>query len=403
MGKVFLFLILAPWQELIAGKRTITHTLQGTPLVSVILPAYNEEIGIIATVKTLLASSYRNIELVIVNDGSTDNSDQVIRAFVAQYNAILAYVGDAIQIRYIYKQNEGKGAALNTGIQVSHGDIIVCIDADCLLTKNCILHFVLAMQDPTIQAVCGNIKVGNRNTFLGQIQMVEYALSFYSRQTDAILGTLYVISGAGGAYRRSVFDQVGLYNPHLRGGGEDVDLSIRVQQAGMHIGFAPEAIVYTEVPITLCGLLKQRIRWTRSRFDTFRRYSRLLLSRRREHNKLLTWFVLPLIAFNDWFYLLKVVLKVVLYGYCLAVQQYTILAMLMLITTVLSAIPLATNKEYRPYLFLAPIYWLLGFIPFFIEAYAVWAALWDILRGREAQWQQWKRQGAIAQVRKGRK
>jgi cellulose synthase/poly-beta-1,6-N-acetylglucosamine synthase-like glycosyltransferase len=402
MVKAFLFLILAPWHEIVVAKRkrTAAHMLQYTPFVSVIIPAWNEEVGIVATLKTLLASSYRKMEIIVVNDGSTDNSDQVIRTFLAKYAQATLGASDVISIAYLYKQNAGKAAALNTGIGASHGEVIVCIDADCLLTKDTILHFVLAMQDESIAAVCGNIKVGNRTTLLAQIQMVEYALSFYSRQTDALLNTLYVVSGAGGAYRREIFDRVGFYNTNLRGGGEDVDLSIRIQQAGMRITFAPRAVVYTEVPETLRGLLKQRKRWTRSRFDTFRRYPHFLLSRRREHNKLLTCFVLPLIAFNDWFYLLKMVLKLMLYGYCLLIHQYELLAMPLLITMVMSGIPLLMNKEYRPYLFLAPIYWLLGFIPAFIEAYAIGAALWGILHRQEVQWQQWQRQGATRQVKR---
>jgi len=399
MVKVFLFLILAPWHAVFAAKRR-AKTLQYMPLVSVIVPAYNEEVGIVTTLKTLLVSSYRNMEIIVVNDGSTDNSDYVIRDFLAKYTSIVGNTMQNIPIAYIYKKNEGKATALNTGIMNARGDVMICIDSDCLLSKDCILHFVMALQDPNIHAVCGNIKVGNRNTLLGQIQMVEYALSFYSRQTDAMLGTLYVVSGAGGAYRREVFYRIGLYNTKLRGGGEDADLSVRVQQAGMRVAYSPKSIVYTEVPEKLTGLAKQRKRWTRSRFELFRRYPRFVFSTREGHNKTLTCFVLPLILFNDWFYLLKMTLKLVLYGYCIALHQYELLAMLLIITTIMSGIPLFINREYRPYLFLAPIYWLLGFVPAFIEMYAVSTALWEMLRGQEAQWQKWQRQGAIKQVKK---
>lgn len=398
--KLFLFLILAPWHEVIVPRKT---QLTSNPLVSVIIPAWNEKVGVISTIKTILASSYRTIEIIIVNDGSTDQSDTLIRDFLARYEHAMRSVIGSIPIYYYYQQNAGKGTALNTGIHLSHGDIMLCIDADCILSKDCILNFVLAMQDQRIMAVCGNVRVGNPSTLLSSIQMIEYAQSFYSRQTDALLGTLYVISGAAGAYRREVFDRVGYYDTSLRGGGEDVDLSIRVQQAGMKIGYATQSIIYTEVPTTLKGLTKQRLRWTRSRFEMFRRYPRFVFSLDKKHNKLLTCMVLPLIVFNDWLYVFKMALKLSLYAYCVMMHSYQLLAMLIVVTTLISGIPLWASKDYRKYTVLAPVYWLLSFIPSFIEVYAICSAVWGMWSKREVQWQQWKREGAFAVTRRDRR
>ena len=91
-------------------------------------------------------------------------------------------------------------------------------------------------------ACCGNVKVGNPGSVLALIQLFEYAASFYARQADALLNTLYVISGAAGAYRRSVLNEIGTYGTALRGGGEDVDLSIRVQKAGYRIAYCSDAL-----------------------------------------------------------------------------------------------------------------------------------------------------------------
>lgn len=392
--KFLLFLILAPWYELHIAKNRAAGLI-AHPLVSVIIPAWNEEVGIVTTLKSVLASSYREVEIIVVNDGSTDNSDSVIRTFLEKYERSMQDIPHFIPIYYYYQSNQGKGAALNTGIRLSHGDIIVCIDADGIISKHCILEFVLALQDSRIAGVCGNVKVANTGPILATIQMYEYALSFYARKTDALLNTLYVVSGAAGAYRREVFYRVGYYDTALRGGGEDVDLSIRVQQAGMKIAFAPGAIVYTEVPTTLKSLTKQRLRWTRSRFETFRRYPRFVFSMKKGQNKLLTCFVLPLILFNDWFYIIKMLLKTSIYVYCVISHTYQLLAMLMLLTTLISALPLWNNKGYRKYLMLTPIYWLLSFIPSFIELYAVSLSLWGIWRKREVKWQNWQREGVI--------
>lgn len=400
--KMLLFLTIAPWYELFltmrARKRQYDPTFQ--PLVSVLIPAYNEEVGLVATVKTVLASSYRSIEIVVVNDGSTDNSDTIMRRFLDKYNWMMRGVSSATPIIYYYQQNAGKAVALNTAIALSHGEVVLSIDADCVLNKDCISSFVEALRDPQVMAVCGNVKVGNPGYLLSRIQLFEYAASFYARQADVLLGTLYVISGAAGAYRRSVFDHVGTYGTNLRGGGEDVDLSIRVQQAGLKIAYARNAIVYTEVPTTLQGLTKQRKRWTFSRFITFSRYKELIFSTKRHHNKFLTCLVIPLIIFNDWLYIIKMMLKVGLYLVAIATGTFQVLTMLILLSMVITALPLFGDKQSRIYLLLTPIAWLLSFVPAFIEVYAIISAISNMLRKREVQWQSWQRNGVLDSIKK---
>ena len=400
--KMLLFLAIAPWYDLLlarhAQKQKQNPPFQ--PLVSVLIPAWNEEVGLVSTIKTVLASSYRDLEIVVVNDGSTDNSDDIMRRFLAKYHWAMRNVPSAIPIIYHYQQNAGKAVALNTGIALSHGEIVVCIDADCVLDKDCIASFVESMRDQRVMAVCGNVKVGNTGPLLSRIQLFEYAASFYARQADALLGTLYVISGAAGAYRRTVFDVVGTYSTSLRGGGEDVDLSIRVQQAGLKIAFDKNAIVYTEVPTTLRGLIKQRKRWTFSRFMTFKKYSSLIFSTRKEHNKLLTCLVIPLIIFNDWFYIAKMILKVGLYVAALITGAFQVFAMLIILSMIITALPLCKDKSVRIFLLLTPVAWLLAFVPSFIEVYAIAVSIRNLLSNREVLWQSWQRQGALESVKK---
>lgn len=400
--KMLLFLMIAPWYKLWLTLHTNKQTYNASfqPLVSVLIPGWNEEIGLVPTIKTVLASTYRNVEIIVINDGSTDNSDTVIKQFLAKYATAMNSIPSAIPILYHYKKNEGKAVALNAGIALSHGDIIMCIDADCVLDKDCIGAFVEAMRDDNVMAVCGNVKVGNPGTMLSIIQLFEYAASFYARQADALLGTLYVISGAAGAYRRSVFDTVGTYGTNLRGGGEDVDLSIRVQQAGFRIAYAQDAIVYTEVPTTMHSLIKQRKRWTFSRFMTFKRYKSLIFSTKKEHNKVLTCVVIPLIIFNDWLYIIKMMLKISLYTAAVATGSFQVLAMLVLLSMILTAVPLFQDKSFRVYILLSPISWLLSFISTYIEMYASASAIRSMLSNREVVWGAQQRQGAITSIKK---
>lgn len=400
--KMLLFLLIAPWYELFLVKRRQSqqHDPSFQPLVSILIPGWNEEVGLVATIKTVLASSYRSLEIVVVNDGSTDNSDAVMKRFLEQYTWAMRHVPSATPILYHYQQNAGKAVALNTAIALSHGEIVVSIDADCVMDKDCIASFVESMHDPSIMAACGNVKVGNPGHVLSHVQLVEYAASFYARQADALLGTLYVISGAAGAFRRTVFDVVGTYGTALRGGGEDVDLSIRVQQAGMKIAYCPGAIVYTEVPTTLQGLVKQRKRWTFSRFVTFKTYKSLIFNTKNEHNKLLTCLVIPLIIINDWLYIIKMVLKVGLYIVALATGTFQVLTMLIILSMIISGLPLLKDRDYRIYLLLTPITWILSLIPAFIEMYAVASAIHNLLRNREVKWQSWQRNGALKSVKR---
>ena len=230
-GQDAALLLIAPWHQvwLLTHQQKSDPSYQ--PLVSVLIPAYNEEVGLVSTIKTVLASTYRHIEIIVINDGSTDQSDAVMHSFLAKYRLAMRSVPNAIPLLYHYQQNAGKAVSLNTGISMSHGEIIVSLDADCVLDKDCIA-WEKHKETSRVMACCGNIKVGNPGSVLALIQLYEYAASFDARQADALLNTLYVISGAAGAYRRSVVEEIGTYGTDLRGGGEDVDLSIRVQKAG---------------------------------------------------------------------------------------------------------------------------------------------------------------------------
>lgn len=116
-------------------------------------------------------------------------------------------------------------------------------------------------------AAAGNIKVGNTRTALGIMQALEHARGFQVKKAESLLGSVSVIGGAATAFRREVFEWIGGYQAGTL--TEDLDLTLRIQEAGMRIVYAPEAIVHTEGPTTLKGLIKQRLRWKRGRLEAF--------------------------------------------------------------------------------------------------------------------------------------
>src|SRR5262249_22839207 len=138
---------------------------------------------------------------------------------------------------------------------------------------------------------------------------------------DSLFNTIYIIGGAAGAFRREVFEYVGLYSHHNI--TEDIDLSVRIQEAGMKIVYAPDAVVYTEGASNFGGLLSQRLRWKRGRFQTFFEHHQLFFSKQEHHNKLLTWGVLPLALFGDLQLFFEVLFLVFLYIYSFLTHDFS--------------------------------------------------------------------------------
>ncbi len=201
-GKILPLHDRQPWHDVVNffyNKKHRAEIEAYRPLVSVMIPAWNESQGILNTMKTVLLSTYRNMELVVVNDGSTDDSDKLIRNFLADYESWTDGVND-IRIIYDYKSNGGKGRALNRAIELSHGDIIISIDADCIVLPDTIENFVSCFSNPRVMAAVGNVKIGNTTKIIGVIQYLEYLFSFYFKKAESILNTIYIIGGAAGAF-----------------------------------------------------------------------------------------------------------------------------------------------------------------------------------------------------------
>jgi biofilm PGA synthesis N-glycosyltransferase PgaC len=396
LTKYTIYMVLSPWYEIIQIRQCQRQPFHGPyePLVSVIIPAWNEEIGLLSTVKTLLESTYRHLEIVVVNDGSTDGSDALMRAFVNKYQQQTFGRGDMPRLLYHYQPNGGKGRALNTGISLSHGLIIVSIDADCLIHGEAMANFVTCFRDPEVMAAVGNVKIGNTRTLVGAIQHLEYLFSFYFKKADSIMNTIYIIGGAAGAFRREVFERLGGYSIHNI--TEDIELSVRIQKAGWKIVYAPDSIIYTEGASTIQGLIKQRLRWKRGRFETFRDHRSLFFSCKPEHNKLLTWVILPLAYFGELQLGFEPFFILVLFLFSLVAQDFSAFLSGVLVVSVMFFIQLFDDKRTRQfsYLLLAPIGWLLFYVTTFVEFSALLQAVWGLIRKRELKWQKWQRTGA---------
>ncbi len=226
------------------------------PKVSIIVPAYNEEINAIKTIDNLLLQDYPNFDIVFVDDGSKDKT----------YQMILEAFGANIKVNVNTKTNGGKASALNYGINITQNNFVVCIDADTQLKIDALTQlmkrFTLATKNnQEIGAVAGNVKVGNENTLLTKWQSIEYttAQNFDRRAFDLING-ITVVPGAIGAFRKEAIEKAGGFTIDTL--AEDCDLTIRIIRMGYKVVNCVEAVAITEAPETLKEFMKQRFRWS---------------------------------------------------------------------------------------------------------------------------------------------
>lgn len=393
LTKYTLFMLLGPWHDIVMKIRHKKYfdDIYYNPLVSVMIPAWNEGIGIIYTIESILNSSYRNFEIVVINDGSTDDSDERIKKFLEQHKNSN---NNDITIQYYYQPNAGKGGALNRAISMAKGEIIMSVDADCIVDTEAIAEFVKIFKDQTVSAAVGNVKIGNKNNTVGIVQYLEFLFSFYFKRVDALLGSIYIIGGAAGAFRKDVFEKLGGY---CEGNiTEDIELTVRIQDAGMKIEYANDAIIYTEGADDLDGLKKQRLRWKKGRFQTFYQYMHMFFSTKKHHNKALTWFIMPLAMFQEVQLLLEIPFIIFMYVFSFVNSDFSsYLSGVMVVGLMFMVQILFYEKNTRrmSFILLAPIGWLLFYVATYVEAWALVKSIESYLFKREVTWQKWERKG----------
>ena len=248
-------------------RRALKRIAAFEGLVSVIVPAYNEERTLRETVLTLLESDWPALEIVVVDDGSTDATAARVQD-----------IADAGRIRLLRQQNAGKAAALNAGIAIATGEVILFTDADSLFFPDTVRKMARWFGDARIDAVCGNDAPLHPGAALQKLLVLTTHLGTgFVRRSLSMLRCLPIISGNLGAIRKRVFDEIGGF---ARTWGEDLEITFRLQQHRKRIVFDPEAKVLAECPGTLAALWRQRVRWMRSYLKVCRQYRALFFGAR---------------------------------------------------------------------------------------------------------------------------
>ncbi|NUP19212.1 MAG: glycosyltransferase, partial [Streptomyces sp.] len=252
MGRFGMMLLLARRHYRQRNKRRFSW---GPPVhepVSVIVPAYNEKECIANTLKSL-AQSTHPIEIIVVDDGSTDGTSEIART--------AAWELGMTNVRVIRQENAGKPAALNNGVRSASHDIVVMMDGDTVFEPDTVRQLVQPFADPGVGAVAGNAKVGNRDTVIGAWQHIEYVMGFnLDRRMYDLLRCMPTIPGAIGAFRREAVLQVGGMSEDTL--AEDTDITIAMHRAGWRVVYQEHARAWTEAPGSLKQLWSQRYRWS---------------------------------------------------------------------------------------------------------------------------------------------
>ena len=262
-ARVVLVVALATWHRRHSRTEQATGYL---PAVSVVVPAYNEIVGIEAAVRSLAASDYPELEIVVVDDGSDDGTPEAVERLALP------------RVRVVRKENGGKASALNVGIAASTAPVVVMVDGDTLFEPETIRHLVQPLADERVGAVSGNTKVGNRRGLLGRWQHIEYVTGFnLDRRMYEVLQCTPTVPGAIGAFRRDVLEEVGGVSDDTL--AEDTDLTLAIGRTGLRVVYAEDARAWTEAPASLASLWRQRYRWSYGTMQAVWKHKRVVLTR----------------------------------------------------------------------------------------------------------------------------
>jgi cellulose synthase/poly-beta-1,6-N-acetylglucosamine synthase-like glycosyltransferase len=258
------------------------------PLVSVFVPAYNESENIEAALESLLLLDYPRYEVIVVDDGSTDDTYSRACRFAGRH--------DRCTIHVHRKANGGKWTAHNYAFRRSVGELVLCLDADSRVDPGSLRRMVVHMADPQVAAVAGQIRVRNRHNLLTRLQAMEYLMgNGCARMAMSFNGTVLIVAGPLGLFRRCVLEDVFLQYGQMSQGtkegqfsgpfegdtfAEDFDLTMAVLSLGGRIRYEPTAVSHTRAPDTMLALLSQRYRWCRGTVQVLRKYFQRVRNRK---------------------------------------------------------------------------------------------------------------------------
>lgn len=281
---------------------TTPMKLDHYPMVSIIVPAHDESEMIISAISSLVALDYPEFEVVVIDDGSTDDT----------YEQALTLAGyhRRCKVTVLRKANGGKWSAMNLGFAHSTGEYVLFVDADSRLSSDALRFMVPRLREPGVVGVAGQVTIRNRDNMLTRFQALEYLAGNGGMRTAlSVLGLVTVVPGPIGLYKRSAVEEIATVpwnkvgepeDGHVYGPvsdatfAEDFELSLSALALGGKIVYESAANAYTRCPDTVMALLNQRYRWIRGTWQVFHIYWRDMREVAKERNVPLTYLMLAL-------------------------------------------------------------------------------------------------------------
>lgn len=283
------------------------------PLVTVLIPAFNEEQSIVRCLDSVRKSSHRKLQIIVIDDASSDSTRRLARAYKAQYPK------RDITISY-KRKNVGKSGALNHALKRhAKGDFIMTVDADSTLDKHAIKNALKYFKDPNIAGVAANVRVADSTSILGTLQKIEHMIGYRSKKFYSLTNSEFIIGGVASTYRASVLKKVKFYDHDTA--TEDIGLSLKIASLGNinhRLLYGVDVLAQTQGVQSYKDLLKQRYRWKMGMIQNLIKFRRLQFRTQSHYSKSLTFYRLPMAVLSELILLIEPIL--VLYIFIIALQ-----------------------------------------------------------------------------------
>lgn len=306
------------------------------PLVTVLVPAYNEELVIERCLQSIWNNSYPNIDIVVISDGSTDGTAEAVQRFIdsrtrtyRQTRPQLVRTKNGLRrvwkrgggsvkrrVKLVEQSNHGKGSALNRGLRYhTQGELVMAVDADSILHRQAVANVIRYFDNPNVAGVAANVRIIEKNRVLAILQRFEHMVGYRSKKFFTLINSELIIGGVASTYRRSVLEEVGYYDTDTV--TEDIGLSMKVAALGNkkhRLVYAYDVAAMTEGVGDFKTLLKQRYRWKLGNLQNLMKYRQIAFSRNAEYSIGLRWYRMPMAFLGELILLLEpIALGYVLY------------------------------------------------------------------------------------------